>query len=83
MDIYNLQGTEEKTDLILEKLEVIYHNNPTHMKVVKQLQNILSEMEILEYFSFQGFDDINEMEGQLIGNNYDLLISSINMGAYQ
>lgn len=78
--LYNITKDWEANADSNEKLIVLYYKTPTYEFIVEKLQNIFSEYDVLDHFSFIGLNDANELEGKLLAGDYDIVISSVDMG---
>lgn len=84
IDVYNLKGwtlTQESIwqKAIQENLRVVYYNDPGSLAFVKHIKNIFSDYGILEHFSFDPVNSVEEMDGKLLAGDYDIVIDTINM----
>jgi len=91
LDLYNLKWEISKNvlstwEIIIwswhneeDNLTVIYYKSPISKFVVSQLQKIFAEENLLEFFSFVWFDDLEEFDWKLINWDYDIVINTVNM----
>lgn len=88
IDLYNIQWTKPVTDATLavqtptnssDKIIVVYYNNDLYTFVVDQLKAIFAQYGVLDHFVFQPVWSIQELEGKLTADEYDIVINSIDM----
>lgn len=81
IDVYDVQNaTNEWGDIPIEKMKIIYYQDPINEFVVYNLQNIFSWANLLKYFDFQAVSSAEELEGKITMGEYDIVINTIDMG---
>ena len=63
------------------KLTVIYYDSPLYNFVVERMQRIFENAGIADNFTFEKIATPEELQGRLIVGDYDILVSSVDMGA--
>ena len=84
IDLYNLKENQTVTTNVVssvnnDKIIVLYYNNNLYNMVVDQFKAILSKKWVLDYFMFQSIWSVQELEGKLAANEYDIVINAIDM----
>lgn len=81
IDVYDVQNNANiGEDVPIEKMKIIYYQDPINEFVVYNLQNIFSWANLLKYFDFQGVASAEELEGKITMGAYDIVINTIDMG---
>jgi len=83
IDLYNLKWNISKnaisTGTIEENINIVYYKTPITKFIASQLQDIFAKNNILEFFSFIWFDNLDEFDGKIINGDYDIVINTVNM----
>ncbi|MFA7717809.1 MAG: hypothetical protein WC875_03785, partial [Candidatus Absconditabacterales bacterium] len=85
LDIYNV--IPETTPLIESqtgdkiKLTVIYYDSPLYNFVVARMMRIFKDYDVLDNFIFEKITTPEELQGRLLAGDYDILLSTVDMGA--
>ena len=81
IDVYDVQNTADVwEDVPIEKINIIYYQDPINEFVVYNLQNIFSWTNLIKYFDFQWVSSAEELEGKITMGEYDIVINTIDMG---
>jgi len=83
IDVYNMIKSDQddsSTQWPKNKLTVIYFNGPIYTMIVDKLKEIFTKSDVSENFVFQQIDTAEELQWRLIVWDYDLLISTIDVG---
>ncbi len=90
IDLYNLKWwwtlpiwNVNNTKSVWSKITVIYKKTDSSEYIVKRLQKIFSDNDILSFFNFVWFDSYSEFEWKLLVWDYDIVINVINMNFKQ
>ncbi len=60
-------------------LQFHYFENETNISIVKELKYLFETYEIAPYFEFIGYTDSDTLEGNIVSQDFDLLLRTINM----
>ncbi len=71
------------TKASLAKIKIIWLNTKINRNTSNLLKVIFAQKKILEYFSFELFDDEDKLQGIVTAGNYDIYLWSINASLQQ
>lgn len=82
VDIYNVIPEDQPAEYTGEpvKLTVIYYSSYVNDFVVARLQRIFKDADVTDNFVFEKMTTPEELQGRLMVGDYDLFISSVDMG---
>jgi len=72
--------TTSATTKTFRTLTVIYFEDPTTNKLIEFMKSELEKDNLLDFFSFESFDDSNTFAGKIESGDYDMVVREINMG---
>lgn len=82
IDIYVFEHLDNSQNADKDwKFNVLYYHDASTVFVVQQLKTIFSNADILDYFTFEGVFNAEELEWKLLMWSYDLYISTIDLGS--
>ncbi len=74
----NVETTSASTKSF-HKLTVIYFKDPTTDRAIEYMKSQLQKDGLLDFFTFESFDDSNTFAGKIESGDYDLVVREINM----
>ncbi len=72
--------TTSSTIKTFRTLTVIYFEDPTTNTLIEFMKSELKKDNLLDFFTFESFDDSNTFAGKIESGDYDLVVREINMG---
>ncbi len=81
IDIYNIAPEESTTTSWTNNgtISIVYYDNKIYDPIINNLQTLFEQNNIKEYFSFEPISSLEEFEGKLLLNDYDIIINTIDM----
>jgi hypothetical protein len=79
IDIYNI-APQINNSWNKNTISIIYYDDNTHDYVIENLKEIFDKNNISNYFSFEPISSLEEYEGKLLLNEYDIIVNTIDMG---
>ncbi|MFA7298752.1 MAG: ABC transporter substrate-binding protein [Candidatus Absconditabacterales bacterium] len=82
LDIYNVIDEIQTEEIVGTPvtITVVYYGNYINDFIIARLQTIFKEANITENFVFEKINTPQELQGRLVAGNYDILISTVDMG---
>lgn len=82
LDIYNVIDEIQTEEIVWTPvtITVVYYGNYINDFIIARLQTIFKEANITENFVFEKINTPQELQWRLVAGNYDILISTVDMG---